>query len=74
MSDQPTVKVRTALISVSNKNGLVDFTRSLIKEFGMIFITYFHYRFLLHIFIDEYNLFVELLLLLLLLHLEYDCC
>ena len=39
MSDQPTVKVRTALISVSNKNGLVDFTRSLIKEFGIKIIS-----------------------------------
>ena len=39
MSDQPTVKVRTALISVSNKNGLVEFTRSLIKEFGIKIIS-----------------------------------
>ena len=39
MSDQPTVKVRTALISVSNKNGLVEFTRTLIKEFGIKIIS-----------------------------------
>ena len=39
MSDQPTVKVRTALISVSNKNGLVEFTRTLIKEFEIKIIS-----------------------------------
>jgi len=39
MSDQQAVKVRTALISVSNKTGLVEFGRSLVKEFGINIIS-----------------------------------
>ena len=39
MSDQQAVKVRTALISVSNKKGLVEFARALIKEFGVKIIS-----------------------------------
>ena len=39
MSDQQAVKVRTELISVSNKTGLVEFGRSLVKEFGINIIS-----------------------------------
>jgi len=39
MSDQQAVKIRTALISVSNKTGLVEFCRSLVEEFGIKIIS-----------------------------------
>jgi len=39
MSDQQAVKIRTALISVSNKTGLVEFCRVLVEEFGIKIIS-----------------------------------
>ena len=39
MSDQQEVKIRTALISVSNKIGLVDFCHSLVQEYGIKIIS-----------------------------------
>ena len=39
MSVQQAVKIRTALVSVSNKTGLVEFCRSLVEEFGIEIIS-----------------------------------
>ena len=39
MSDQQAVKIRTALVSVSNKTGLVEFCRSLVEEFEIKIIS-----------------------------------
>ena len=39
MSDQQAVKIKTALISVSNKTGLVKFCHSLAEEFGIKIIS-----------------------------------
>ena len=39
MSDQQAVKIRTALISVSNKTGLVEFCHSLVEEFKIKIIS-----------------------------------
>ena len=39
MSVQQAVNIRTALISVSNKTGLVEFCRSLVDEFGIKIIS-----------------------------------